>query len=240
MFIPIATKGKDVWMEDIYKLIRSALASQKDVQVTLDADVDGCHLFEYEGGPLALEDRCIFDECLQNVKREILRFNFSQVNCGDQFSGGVNVELAKLAAKNGNLARDEAEQCLYEGFEEERWIDNYLRVAYFGSDICYEKRLVELVEKRAGDLGDGYDGLFMACWFMNSPRVDEALSEQLACWLEQDTLDRAGCSLADVFRLVCKWEDANRNAKCGRMREVYRAYVKRQGDVTFFKKAGLW
>lgn len=226
--------------KEVVSVVRDLLAARTDIQflsVTLDNDEGD---FYYEGGPLALEDRCIFDACSQDIKREILRFYFSQPNCGDQFGWNVNVEFAKLAAKNGSLVRDEAERCLYEGFEDEHWIDNVLRVAYLGSDICYEKRLVKLIEKRAGDLGYGYDGLFMACWFMNSSRADAVLAEQLTCWLEQDTLDRAGCSLTDVFRLACKWEDADCDTKCGRMREVYRDYVRRQGDVAYFKKVGLW
>ena len=198
------------------------------------------HYFGYDGGPEALDDKCLFDISTESEKALLLRHLFSTEETRTNWGYGVNVELAKLAAKDGHLVRDEAERCLYEGFEEEHWIGNFLRVAYFGSDICYEKRLVDLIEKRAGDCGDGYDGLFMACWFMNSPLVDAALAAQLTCWLEQDTLDRAGCSLTDVFRLVCKWEEMGRNAKCGRMREVYRDYIQRRGDVAYFKKVGLW
>ena len=227
-------------MESIIAIIRKSLDKQQDVSnCTEGADAYG-HYFDYDGGPEALEDRCVFDGLPDDEKTILLHCLFACENARANFGSAINVELAKLAAKNGRLVRDEAERCLYEGFEEEHWIGNFLRVAYFGSDICYEKRLVDLIEKRAGDCGDGYDGLFMACWFMNSPLVDAALAAQLTCWLEQDTLDRAGCSLTDVFRLVCKWEEMGRNAKCGRMREVYRDYIQRRGDVAYFKKVGLW
>lgn len=49
--------------KEVVSVVRDLLAARTDVQslsVTLDDDgVD----FYYEGGPLTLEDRCIFDAC---------------------------------------------------------------------------------------------------------------------------------------------------------------------------------
>ena len=206
-------------MKDIYNLIQSALTSQKDVQFVREAVVDGCHIFEYKGGPEVLENRCVFDVLSDEQSARLLKFYLSERGLDALFNCEINVELAKLSAKRGSLVRGEAEQCLYVGFEKEHWIDNVLRVAYFGSDIRYEKRLVDLIEKRAGDCGDGYDGLFIACWFLNSPKVDAALAERFTDWLKNDTLDRGGCSLTDVFRLIDKWEWRGRGAPCEGLQE---------------------
>lgn len=198
------------------------------------------HYFGYDGGPEALDDKCLFDNASEQEKVLLLRHLFSVGETRTNWGSGVNVELAKMAAKCGHLVRDEAEQCLYVGFEKEHWIDNVLRVAYFGSDIRYEKRLVDLIEKRAGDCGDGYDGLFIACWFLNSPKVDAALAERFTDWLKNDTLDRGGCSLTDVFRLIDKWEWRGRGGPYEGLRGLYRDYIKRHGDVSYFKEQGLW
>lgn len=227
-------------MKDIYNLIKSALTSQKDVQFVREAVVDGCHIFEYKGGPEVLENRCVFDVLSDEQSARLLKFYLSERGLDALFNCEINVELAKLSAKRGSLVRGEAEQCLYVGFEKEHWIDNVLRAAYFGSDISYEQRLVDLIEKRTGDCGDGYDGLFIACWFINSPKVDAALAERFADWLQNDTLDRGGCSLTDVFRLIDKWEWRGRGAPCERLRGLYRDYIKRHGDVSYFKEQGLW
>ena len=198
------------------------------------------HYFGYDGGPETLDDKCLFDNASESEKVLLLRHLFSDGETRMNWGCGVNVELAKLAAKCGHLVREEAERCLHEGFELEHWIANSLRVAYFGSDIRYENRLVDLIEKRSGDCGDGYDGLFIACWFMDSPRVDVALAERFADWLKNDTLDRGGCSLTDVFRLIGKWERMGCHAGFEGLRELYRDYVKRHGDVSYFKDQGLW
>lgn len=227
-------------MKDIYNLIQSALTSQKDVQFVREIAVNGCHVFEYKGGPGALENRCVFDVLSDEQSARLLKFYLSERGLDALFNWEINVELAKLSAKRGFLVRGEAEQCLYVGFEKEHWIDNVLRVAYFGSDIRYEKRLVDLIEKRTGDCGDGYDGLFIACWFMNSPRVDTALAERFVDWLQNDTLDRGGCSLTDVFRLIDKWERKGRCVAYEGLRDLYRDYIKRHGDVPYFKDQGLW
>ena len=227
-------------MKDICNLIQSALTSQKDVRFVREVVVDGCHVFEYKGGPEVLENRCVFDVLSDEQSARLLKFYLSEPGLNALFNWEINVELAKLSAKRGFLVRDAAEQCLCDGFEKEHWIDNVLRVAYFGSDVRYEKRLVDLIEKRAGDCGDGYDGLFIACWFMNSRKVDAALAERFADWLKNDTLDRGGCSLTDVFRLIDKWERKGRGAVCEGLRGLCRDYIKRHGDVSYFKDRGLW
>lgn len=227
-------------IDDVAVSIRALLEARKDIRGLTITAKGGLFDAYYEGGPSTLEDGCVFDECSKDAKLEFLRFYFSQAYCDACFSWNINVELAKLAAKSGRLVRDEAERCLYEGFEREHWTNNVLRVAYFGSDICYENRLVDLIEKRAGDCGDGYDGLFIACWFANSRKVDVALAGRIVDWLKNDTLDRGECSLADIFRLIEKWEQKGRCAVCMGLRGVYRDYIRRHGDVDYFKNLGLW
>ena len=81
--------------KEVVSVVRDLLPACTDIQflsVTLNSDKGE---FYYEGGPLALEDRYIFDACSQDIKREILRFYFSQLNCGDQFGWNVNVDFAK-------------------------------------------------------------------------------------------------------------------------------------------------
>ncbi len=150
------------------------------------------------------------------------------------------VEVATRAPNNPRVKVWYRAPRRYDGFERTYWTDNVLRVAYFGSDLCYEDRLVDLIEVRADDCGDGYDGLFIACWFMNSPRTDAALAERFADWFKNGTLDRGGCSMADVFRLICKWEREERGAACGGVRRLYHDYVQRRCDVAHFRANGLW
>ena len=227
-------------MKRIDSIVRKALSRYPGIS-NCSESVDGYeHCFAFDGGPEMLEDQCLFDNVGDEDKRILLLHLFSAKGVKANWGWKVNVELAKLAAKCGRLVRDEAERCLYDGFERTYWTDNVLRVAYFGSDLCYEDRLVDLIEVRADDCGDGYDGLFIACWFMNSPRTDAALAERFADWFKNGTLDRGGCSMADVFRLICKWEREERGAACGGRRRLYHDYVQRRCDVAHFRANGLW
>ena len=159
-----------------------------------------------------------------------------------------SLELFEQAAAMDGEYTDEIKEIVREyrealGYDEPEnpWAFHlYGDVAFYG--LLYQEfgGIEKVNEKGTGDCGDGYDGLFIACWFMNSPRVDTALAERFVDWLQNDTLDRGGCSLTDVFRLIDKWERKGRCVAYEGLRDLYRDYIKRHGDVPYFKDQGLW
>lgn len=167
---------------------------------------DGCW-FYYEGGPDKLSDDCLFDSLYTDVKKGLLEFLFSDEGLRSPFSWNINVELAKLAAKDGWLVRERAEKFFPENIVD-GWSSYFYHVAYFGSNPIYESKLHDLIVRWNEVVGGGYgyDGILMAAWFLKSRMIDSLLISQCANWLEYGTLDRADDILTSYGQFLRRWE----------------------------------
>ncbi|MGN0844442.1 MAG: hypothetical protein ACI4QT_04385 [Kiritimatiellia bacterium] len=212
-------------MKTIIPIVRKCLRSHPDVSgLSESMDAYG-NYFEFDSGVKTLDDRCLFDGLSKSDKVILLRFLFARENMRLDLGWQVNVELAKLAAKDGNLVREEAEAFLNPDTLREHWIDCVLRVGYWGSSIDYEAELVDLILEKSNACGDGYDGLFVATWFMHSTRVDEVLAKVVTEWFAGGKFDSAACALSDIGRLLDRWDRMDGFTAHLRLRELYRLWM---------------
>ncbi len=189
-------------MEKIIELVRKCLNSYFNISESSDAYG---HYFYYDSEFTTLDNHCLFDQLLEVDKRILLQCYFERKNMQLNLGWNVNVELAKLAAKEGHLIRKEAESFLDDETLQNHWNDCFLRIAYWGSSSKYETKLIDLINEKKETYGMGYDGMFIAVWFMNSTSVDQALAKVITNWLSDNKLDTASCSLEDIGRLIKRW-----------------------------------
>lgn len=186
---------------EIINCISEILSARKDVyDLIIPKDEDYPH-FYYEGGPIMLDDQCIFDDCSIEIKKSLLDFYFSPRIHNVSFNWDVNIEFAKLAAKYGHFVQGKAKSFFPKNIIDE-WERYFLHMAYFGSSIEYEDILIKLINCSPED---GRDGLFIAAWFLDTPRVYESLVRNCLRWHKDNNLD-AGTGEIQAMRLFCqKW-----------------------------------
>lgn len=207
-------------MRSIVSIIRKALAGCPGVYNCIEHVDEYAHCFDYEGGPSKLEESCVFDGLSDVEKSRLLQFWFSGDGSCANWGWKVNVELAKLAAKAGCLVNDAAESYLNDAFIHDCWLDCVLRVAYLGSSIEYETRLIDIMQERAVECGCGFDGLLIAAWFINTKKVDRVLAQVFTEWIISRTLDKSEFSILDIDRFLKRWEGDESISDCHRLREL--------------------
>lgn len=202
-------------LSEVVVVLKSLLSARQDVQdlsVTIDADgVD----VRYEGGPLMLEDDCIFDVCSQGGKAELLRFYFSADYLEARFSWNVGVEFAKLSAKSGMLVRQDAERFFPSDFCAS-WSRYFLHVAYFGSNSIYEETLVSLMDFA---YEDARDGLFIACWHNQSERLQKALISAFVGWIGRGEMDFGTGEIPALESFLPRWKAMFESHVYGKLEE---------------------
>ena len=189
-------------LNDIVRYIGSLLSARDDVlDLSIPSDRDS-YEFYYEGGPKMLEDRCIFDECTDDIKTALLEFYFSPQGLEVSFNWDVNVEFSKLAAKNGSLVELRAERFFPKNFADE-WGTYFLHMAYFGSSDKYERELARLIEI---SLEDGRDGLFVGSWFSQSDLVQRTLMRAFCKWADDSSFGGGTGEMQALRSFIGKWK----------------------------------
>lgn len=189
-------------LDEIVRCVADILLARDDVHdlsIPSGKDSQG---FYYEGGPKMLDDRCIFDNCTEKVKTDLLEFYFSQRGLQVSFNWDVNVEFAKLAAKYGKLVARKADGFFPSDFTNE-WGTYFLHMAYFGSSEKYEPELVRLIEISPED---GRDGLFIGSWFSQSELVQRTLIKAFCKWVKTPSWDAATGEMFALRYFLRKWE----------------------------------
>ena len=189
-------------LSDIVLCIGNLLSSRDDVYDLSIPSAKGSCDFYSEGGPMMLEDRCIFDECKDDVKTAMLEFYFSTQGLSVSFNWDVNVEFAKLAAKHGKLVEQRAEEFFPKNFTDE-WGTYFLHMAYFGSSSKYERELARLIEVSPED---GRDGLFVGSWFSQSELVQQTLMKEFCKWIESPSFGDGTGEMQALRSFIGKWE----------------------------------
>ena len=188
-------------LSDIVLCIGNLLSSRDDVYDLSIPSAKGSCDFYYEGGPMMLEDRCIFDDCTDDIKTAMLEFYFSPQGLSVSFNWDVNVEFAKLAAKHGKLVEQRAEEFFPKNFTDE-WGTYFLHMAYFGSSSKYERELARLIEVSPED---GRDGLFIGSWFSQSELVQHTLMKEFQKWEECPSWGSGTGEMQAMQRFRQKW-----------------------------------
>ena len=214
-------------MKTIIPIVRKCLSLHPDVSCLSESMDAYGNYFEFDSDVKTLDDRCLFDGLPRSDKSILLRSLFARENMRMNLGWRINVELAKLAAKDGSLVREEAEAFLDPDTLRDHWIDCVLRVGYWGSSNDYESKLVDLILEKSDACGDGYDGLFVATWFMHSTRVDEVLATVMTKWFADNKFDSAACALGDIGTFLNRWDRINGFTIHLRLRELYRSLMSR-------------
>ena len=214
-------------MKTIVPIVRKCLSSHSDVSCLSESMDAYGNYFEFDSDVKMLDDRCLFDGLSKAVKKTLLRAFFARENMRMNLGWPINVELAKLAAKDGILVREEAEAFLDPCTLREHWIDCVLRVGYWGSSLDYESNLINLIREKADACGDGYDGLFVATWFMRSTRVDEVLAKVMTEWFADNKFDSAACALGDIGRFLDRWDRMKGFTAHCQLRKFYESLMSR-------------
>lgn len=132
-------------------------------------------VLEIYGGPDLFGERGVFDQCSEAEATKILRYLVkAQFNVG----WGVQCELVKLTAKRGRLIAELVEP-LIAGGNWARHPAGFLLLAYLAQAANGESealRLLDVVQE------DSRDGLFIACWWLDSPAIDRKLMAKFTEW----------------------------------------------------------
>ena len=126
-------------------------------------------------------DRCLFDGCSMEETRHLLEV-FCSTSYPEVFSWQVCSELSKLLAKDGKLIERIAEEFIFSD-QANHFRDTALHLAYFATDIKWEAwclKCLDLCEE------DFRDGLFLACYRLNTPDIYSSLVRHFSKWIEKD------------------------------------------------------
>ncbi|MEG2076612.1 MAG: hypothetical protein RRY34_08920 [Victivallaceae bacterium] len=171
-----------------------------DLSVEPDAE-SGCLSIHYFDGPDFYSDVSVFDSCTSD-EIKILLENF----CSDYYvtqSWSVSCELSKLLAKHGKLVAAKVENIL--ALDEANYFYHYpLHLAYLGSDPKWENYCIKCLDICQEDFRDG---IFLACFYLNTYPIYCKLVECFEKWIEQDVYWGSGTGEAYALcKFIEKWD----------------------------------
>ena len=126
-------------------------------------------------------DRCLFDGCSTEEIRHLLEA-FCSVSYYEIFSWQVCCELGKLLAKDGKLIERIAEGFIFSD-QVNHFRETALHLSYFATDLKWEAwclKCLDLCEE------DFRDGLFLACYRLNTPDIYSSLVRHFSEWIEKN------------------------------------------------------
>jgi len=126
-------------------------------------------------------DRCLFDGCSIEETRHLLEV-FCSTSYPEVFSWQVCCELGKLLAKYGKLIEGKAEDFIFSD-QANHFRETALHLSYFATDQKWEAwclKCLDLCEE------DFRDGLFLACYRLNTPDIYSSLVRHFSKWIEKD------------------------------------------------------
>lgn len=126
-------------------------------------------------------DHCLFDGCSTEETRRLLEA-FCSVSYYEIFSWQVCCELGKLLAKYGKLIEGKAEDFIFSD-QANHFRETALHLSYFATDQKWEAwclKCLDLCEE------DFRDGLFLACYRLNTPDIYSSLVRHFSKWIEKD------------------------------------------------------
>ncbi len=158
----------------IVDVLKEALAADECLFV-LNAPADDDPGVEIDGGPGLFEEACVFDHTSDETAAEILKSFLSvPLNVGWE----LRCELAKLLVKRGHLVTDLVEPII----QGDAWVNHpagFLALASLATAPDGESRVLELLDTVPED---SRDGLFLACWWLDSRPVDRKLILKFTEW----------------------------------------------------------
>ena len=179
----------------------------------------------FNGGPDFFDKECIFDSCSNDVAAVLLRkFLNKEISMG----WSVSCELSKLLAKRGGLVAEIAEPIVTEP-REKGFSERFLFLSYFANSIVWEPFCIDFLDWVPED---GRDGLFLACYMLNTPRIYVKLTQKFSEGMMADAKWGGGTGEGPALeRFVAKWDGCPNFTSHDNLREALRsACWKREGQ----------
>ncbi|MGI6300648.1 MAG: hypothetical protein ACOX52_06290 [Verrucomicrobiota bacterium] len=173
------------------------LKKRKDI-VNLEVDAD-TKLIYFDGGPKLFDSDCIFDSCSSDFSTKLLEcFLRHEVDMG----WNISIELSKLLSKQGHLVAEIAEPIVTRP-PELGFSDNFLFLSYFGNSINWEPYCVSLLDWVPED---SRDGLFLACFRLNSFNIYKKLVKRFHEWIDSQDWGEGSGELYALSIFLKKWD----------------------------------
>ena len=148
-------------------------------------------------------DRCLFDGCSMEETRRLLEA-FCSASYYMFFSWQVCCELSKLLAKDGQLIERKVEDFIFSD-QANHFRGTSLHLSYFATDLKWEAWCLKCLDLCDEDFRDG---LFLACYHLNTPDIYSSLVKHFSEWIEKDPDwgNGTGERLA-LKRFLKKWDE---------------------------------
>ena len=127
-------------------------------------------------------DQCLFDGCTENEVVELLKAFCSPLYT-DLFSWQVCCELSKLLAKKGKLISQRAESFIFPD-RTNHFRKVPLHLSYLATDIKWEECCLSCLDLCEEDFRDG---LFLACYRLNTFDIYASLVKHFSEWIKKYT-----------------------------------------------------
>lgn len=147
-------------------------------------------------------DTCVFDQCSEQELKTMLDAFIS----GDLSNLGfsVQIELSVALCLYGRLVAETAETLLIPKSTTCALSPNdHLLWSYFGSHIKYESICIELITNSREDFRDG---IFIACYHLNTLRVYRVLVDLFMQWLNSPHWGNGSAELDALEVFLKKWD----------------------------------
>ena len=158
-------------------IIRQLKINALEYDCFFDSEANGemvaCRNFD----PDIFNERCIFSEC--SDAELVLLFNAVIDNL--PLGWDISCEICKMLLTKGALVKDQVEKIIFDS--EFDFSNRQLLYAYLGSGMQYENKIIELLDVIPEDFRDG---LFMACYRLNTLAICRKLINKFTEWIKND------------------------------------------------------
>ena len=190
-------------MEELNKIILRQLKKEKidsDIEINHfgDKKIQVVYFYEELG---YYDDKCIFDDC---SKDEIIKLllSFCSSSYYVRFSWQVCCELSKLLSKHGKLIAEEAENFIFAD-KVNHFRNVALHLSYLSTDVKWEEFCVACIDICEEDYRDG---LFLACYRLNTFSIYKSLVEHFEGWMKKNPDWGKGTGEYGAFeKFIQKW-----------------------------------
>jgi hypothetical protein len=167
---------------------------------------------EFTGGPDFFADDCIYDPVDDGTARWLLE---DFIGKKPEIGWSVGSELSKLLSKRGHLVHDSVMPIILSLAEARLDSEGILTVSFAPHQLCLSYiclipdgealalRLLDVVTE------DCRDGLFLACFKMNTPAIYEKVKAKVREWVADEESPWGGSSTGEqwlIRKMVQKWD----------------------------------
>ncbi len=184
---------------DLFNFLVNVLQNRDDVRSLSFAPGDFDSIW-YERDGTERYDDCIFSDVSDEGAIALMRL-FAERKV--RMFWNLNLEFAKLLALKGNLLNRELFAVL-ENHADVRWSEYFLHQAFYGSSKQYEEKVLSLLDEAPED---GRDGIFIACYRLNTTRIHQKLVKCFRRWMQDADWGVGTGEYQALLRFMTLWDE---------------------------------